>query len=671
MWIFRRYILLVLWLAIADFLFAQEPDTSFTSLNEIVVSAKPVLDYKSQTKPLSSLDEYMEKMTNVGLIKRGNYAWEPMLNSMASERIAVTIDGMHIFGACTDKMDPVTSYVEVSNLKEINVSSGQSGASSRPSIGGSVDLVRNCHEYTSSGWSGAVNFGAESNASLVSAGAKVKYANHLFFTEANFMFRNADNYKAGKNTLVNFSQFTKHNASLTAGVKVAESQTLTASLIVDNATNIGYPALPMDVSLARAFITSLEHTAKAISPAIEAWNTKVYFNTLKHIMDDTKRPNVAIHMDMPGNSETYGLLSNAIVNVKKHKFIFGISGYYNRSLAEMTMYPKNPLEKPMFMFTWPDIRTLYLGLNTKDHWMINAHHHLNYSLHAGFQQNKIADEKGLQSMEIFYPKASPTKNRFLYGLQAGYTFEKNGFEVAFGSGYGERAPSVSEGYGFYLFNSFDKYDYIGNPDLKNEKSVDANVGFVYRNNKVKVNVNGNYFHIFNYIIGAINPALSPMTIGATGVRQYTQLPFAQIANANLELSYKPIWNLAFKGLFSYSYGTDNKQAYLPLIRPFSFRFNVNYTIKSFDFEVATEGAAKHYAYSENYGETATSAYAILNLSAGYKLLLPQYQLYVKVGVENIADTYYTTYADWNHIPRRGRNFFVSLSFVFDKTNRCH
>lgn len=662
---------MVLSLLNVAFVFTQESDSSFTSLNEIVVTAKPVLDYNNQTKPLSSLDEYMEKMTNVGLIKRGNYAWEPMLNSMSSERIAVTIDGMHIFGACTDKMDPVTSYVEISNLKEVNVLSGQSGASSRPSIGGSVDLVRNCHEYISSGWSGAVNFGVESNASLVSTGAKVKYANHLFFTEANFMFRNADNYKAGKNTLVNFSQFTKHNASLTAGLKIAQNQTLTGSFIIDNATNVGYPALPMDVALARAFITSLEHTAKSITPAIESWNTKVYFNTLKHIMDDTKRPNVAIHMDMPGKSETYGLLSNVTVNVKKHKLILGLSSYYNRSIAEMTMYSKNPLEKPMFMYTWPDIRTYYFGLNAKDHWMINAHHHLNYSLHAGIQQNRIANKSGLQSLDIFYPNTSANKNRFLYGLQAGYTFEKNGFEVSFGSGYGERAPSVSEGYGFYLFNSFDKYDYIGNPNLKNEKSVDANIGFVYRNNKVKVNVNGNYFHIFNYIIGTINPVLSPMTIGATGVRQYTQLPFAHIANSNLEVSYKPIWNLGLKAFFSYSYGTDNKQEYLPLIRPFSFRFNATYAIKNFDFEVATEGATKHYAYSKNYGETPTTAYAILNLSAGYKLLLSQHQLYVKVGVENVADTYYTTYADWNHIPRRGRNFFVSISFVFDKTSRCH
>ncbi|MFC5048886.1 hypothetical protein [Aquimarina hainanensis] len=39
---------------------------------------------------------------------------------------------------------------------------------------------------------------------------------------------------------------------------------------------------------------------------------------------------------------------------------------------------------------------------------------------------------------------------------------------------------MSEGYGFFLFNSFDGYDYIGNPALKKEKSVDFSVKLISR-----------------------------------------------------------------------------------------------------------------------------------------------------------------------------------------------
>ena len=32
---------------------------------------------------------------------------------------------------------------------------------------------------------------------------------------------------------------------------------------------------------------------------------------------------------------------------------------------------------------------------------------------------------------------------------------------------------VSEAYGYYIYNSFDRYDYVGNPDLPNEVSYEA------------------------------------------------------------------------------------------------------------------------------------------------------------------------------------------------------
>jgi iron complex outermembrane receptor protein len=37
-------------------------------------------------------------------------------------------------------------------------------------------------------------------------------------------------------------------------------------------------------------------------------------------MDDTKRPNVPIHMDMPGWSKTYGYYSKVKAKYKKHNY---------------------------------------------------------------------------------------------------------------------------------------------------------------------------------------------------------------------------------------------------------------------------------------------------------------------------------------------------------------
>src|SRR5690625_5695963 len=83
------------------------------------------------------------------MIKRGAYAWEPMLNGMSTERSVLTIDGMRIFHACTDKMDPITSYVENTNLSKARIAEGQSGSGFGGTIAGSIDLIRKKSVFSS------------------------------------------------------------------------------------------------------------------------------------------------------------------------------------------------------------------------------------------------------------------------------------------------------------------------------------------------------------------------------------------------------------------------------------------------------------------------------------------------------------------------------------------
>ncbi len=93
-------------------------DTTFkeTTIDEVVVSSSQGTGKKALSKGrVASIDEHLGQLSKVEMVRRGNYAWEPVVNNMATERVSTTIDGMKIFYACTDKMDPVTSYVESSN----------------------------------------------------------------------------------------------------------------------------------------------------------------------------------------------------------------------------------------------------------------------------------------------------------------------------------------------------------------------------------------------------------------------------------------------------------------------------------------------------------------------------------------------------------------------------
>lgn len=664
----KNFIIFIgLFLLVPTVIIAQEkPADTITpkELLEVIVIGKKAQLYQKQAKPLASVDEYLQQSTKVDMIRRGSYAWEPMINSMTTERTLVTIDGMRIFGACTDKMDPITSYVEVSNLSEATIKSGQQGSCHGATIGGSIDLQRNRSGFSDLGWDTSINTGFETNSQQKIIGSAVNYANNSFYIDTDFMFRDAENYTDGNDQEVLFSQFRKFNIAATSGFSFDENKLLEGSVIYDKATNVGYPALPMDVSLAQALITSLKFEYVPKSSEITNWETKIYYNTITHKMDDTKRPSVPIHMDMPGWSDTFGFYSKVKGVFKSHHFIADLNSFYNRSVAEMTMYPADSSEKLMFMYTWPDVKTFYSALFLEDNLALNSHSSLKFSGSLANHFNQVASQLGLESLQIFYPNMNDSKNRILKSISSNYLFDENGFSYGFGLAYGERAPSVSEGYGFYLFNSFDRYDYIGNPEMNNENSIEGNVSIGYKTPKWSVKMSSSYFHISNYIVGKPDETLIPMTIGASGVKIYTALDYATIFNADLNLEYQVSTDLKWKGQLVYSYGKDFEEKNLPFINPLRYSSSLDYRKGNFTSEIAVQGNATQTQFSPFYGEDRTPDFAILNFDAGYSFAFEKVKCDLKAGIENVFDTYYSTFSDWNNIPRKGRNLFLNVAFGF-------
>jgi iron complex outermembrane recepter protein len=647
-----------LFLLFSFYTYSQQTDTIQRLEEVIIIGKKKELNMK-QAKPLASLEDYLQQSGIVTMIRRGGYAWEPVINGMASERTLITIEGMHIFGACTDKMDPITSYVEISNLSEATVTSGQHGSSYGATIGGAMDLKRSRTGFTTPGWKTSVSTGFETNSSQKILGSSIGYAQKAFYLDTDVMYREAENYNAGNDREVQFSQFRKFNVSGTAGFRANQNKIIEASVIYDKASDVGYPALPMDVSLAEALITSARLEVLPSSGKVKLWDTKLYYNTITHRMDDTQRPVVPIHMDMPGWSSTYGGYSAAQGSIGKHFFKLNLNSFYNISKAEMTMYPEDPNENPMYMLTWPDVHTLFSGIFAGDNYEFNCHSFLKVSANAAWHSNTVSSHMGLESIRIFYPDAPRTKDRLLKSIAASYSYSK-ALRFSIGAGYGERAPSVSEAYGFYLFNSFDGNDYIGNPLLANEKSLEGSVSVGYENSSQKMKLSASYFHITDYIIGKPDASILPMTIGAQGVKRYTALPFASIYNTELEVEHKLTDRLKWKVMLAYSLGRDNNSNRLPLISPFRYTSSVDYTFSAFSCGISVQGNASQQDYAEEYGEDRTPAFAVANLNAKYVFNMLRYKVYTTIGLENLLDSYYSSFRDWNNIPAKGRSFFLNV-----------
>lgn len=661
----NKYSLILIALTMSYQLKSQHFPTDSTenvSLEEVIIISRSDDKQLRESKALGSIDNYLEKSGAVNMIKRGAYAWEPMLQGMATERSVITLDGMRIYSACTDKMDPVTSYVEITNFSKANISNGASGAAHGGTIAGSIDLVRKKGNFSDNGLSASLFSGFETVNKQKILGSGLNYSNKNFFANLDFTYRDADNYKAGGNKEVLYSQFTKYNLSAVTGVKINNQQSLEASLIYDRATDVGYPALPMDVSLAEATIASVQYAYKNLSDRLDLWETKLYYNKVKHIMDDSQRPDVPIRMDMPGNSKTTGFYSKLKGNFDRHKWSLMLSAHQNNSLAEMTMYPSNPNESAMYMMTWPDVDTQYAGLFIEDKYEINPHLKLDFSAGIGLHRNSIESEFGLNSLMVFYPGMKAGKGRSLKSINTGLSFHHHQWLFGFGLGYSERAPSVSEAYGFYLFNSFDAYDYVGNPFLKNEKSAELFASAQFKTGKLNIKAQANYFHIYDYIIGKPDENLLPMTTGANGIKVYEALDYARIFNTDLDLEYRFIPGWQFNGKLSYRYGEDFDKNRLPLIQPLSYRAGLRFEKQKWTAEAELEGSTKNHRYSREFGETPNKSYQLVNLSVSKIFDFNQQKLTVKLGAENLFDKNYTTFSDWNKIPRPGRNLFLNLIY---------
>lgn len=128
--------------------FAQENDSLFkeyilekeinVNFNRIDLTKEETGFHKSSN--LSSTEEILSRFSGVSFIRRGNYAPEPVIRGLNTNQIDVTINGMRVMSACTDKMDPVTSYVETQNLGAIDISKGSCHSEVVSNIGGKINL---------------------------------------------------------------------------------------------------------------------------------------------------------------------------------------------------------------------------------------------------------------------------------------------------------------------------------------------------------------------------------------------------------------------------------------------------------------------------------------------------------------------------------------------------
>lgn len=651
-----------------------QQDTAFNrviTLREVVVQPDNRLFNTKEKKQEPDLqmatDQLLERIAGVHMIRRGSYAWEPAIRGLNAGQINTTISGMAIFGACTDRMDPVSSYIEPNNLQSISVNYGSGDQAFGSSVGGGLNFkIRQPQFSTDKKFTGLAGIGYESNGHGLQSLAALEYSGNRFAIRGNGIFRQAGDYRAGGGELISFSQYHKWNGGISAKYKLAKHHLLSTDYLQDEGWNIGYPALLMDVAYAKAKIGSLSYLYQPHNERIHHWETKLYFNTIQHAMDDTHRPKeqVHMHMDMPGTSNTMGFYSEIKWNAPaRHQITTRINGYRNRLHAEMTMYPEEGA--PMYMLTIPDAQRTVGGIDVSDKLELTDRIDVVAGLRGDIYLSSIYSLLGKQQLSGMH-EGDLKRNSLLYNAYVNVKYGLSEHWQVYGNlARAMRGATLQEQYGFYLFNRADGFDYLGNPFLSNEKSWNLSAGAEFQKGEINIETQAFTYLFENYIAGKQVAGYHVMTQGALGVKQYVNISSAILCGAETILTWKPFSFLNVKSVNTYTWGKDGEGYALPMISPFKTVNGVTGLWKKYRLQVTSETSlAQKHVSVEAYGETPSKGYSIVNAVLGRSFSLGALHWDFNVELNNIFNTYYYAHLDVMKLPRPGRNLVIHLTFKF-------
>ncbi len=614
-----------------------------------------------RSSKLSSTEDILARMPGVNLTKRGAYGLEPGLRNYNGAQSNLVIDGMRMYGACTDKMDPISIYIEPGNLQSIDVAHGASGAQAGSTIGGQINMKMrepevNCHNKAKGVLAQSymtVNKGYNSNFNFEQSFSKWAY-------RLSATYRSAGNYLAGGDSLIEHSGYSKSNLSANVLYQVNEKHRIKLDVLGDWGRNIGYPALPMDVGKADAGIFALTHNLAIQKGLFKQNELKIYYNNVYHEMDDTQRPEAPMHMDMPGWSQTMGFY-NELTGRGNLKLRLDYHQAYTR--ADMIMYPPNEAE--MYMQTLPENNLHDFGLAFGKTIQFQSQQQLHLNLRLDLYSQAVADGFGASQWTVYNQDVTLAHNNLLKNISVGYSKKvKQNSLMRFTMAYGERIPSSNERYGYYLFNRQDMYDYLGNQHLNPEQSIQGEFRFEQKFKNVEYFTNVFYHHNANYIYAYRLDGYSQMTIGALGLKTYKNIDYAVTqgfeagAKADLGTSFFYIANL------KYVFAQTHDGRPLPLVPPLKLQHALRYNYQFYQFQLEHDFGAAQNRISEEFGDKPSPSFNVVNLRASRNFVIKNTVLQLALACENVFDQLYHEHLDIAQVPRFGRNWLINLNFIF-------
>ncbi|MEZ4703417.1 MAG: TonB-dependent receptor [Rhodothermales bacterium] len=622
------------------------------------------------TAPVAYIDateDLVDRIPGADFIQRANFAWEPVIRGMNGGQVALVIDGIKVVGACIDKMDPTSAYVEVENLEKLELSKGGFDLSQGSQIGGTVNLVTEKPSFTRPFFADA-EFGYESAAAL----RRVRFAggasHRKTSVRASFSYKSANDFSPGGRAPVANSGFTKNNYKIDVAQKVGATHQFTASMLADNAWHVGYPVLLMDATLAEARIYSLTHNWAPAAPDgyIQSWETRVYYNTVDHWMDDYRRDvtqrSVMRSMNMPmyGLTRTAGGMSTVRASKGAHRVGLTLDATQTLSFGEMWMFSVLPNIPDMYLLNLGDVLIRQAAAAVDYSATPAPRLKLRMNARYDYSWRDVQREEARAILQGRWGDLPLARSYAIPGVSVTleYTLAERTL-LRLAAANVARLPTHVENYGHYIYNYVDGYFYTGNPGLKPERSRQVELGFERLGNRFGLRLNAFYNYVDQYILG--HPDTGLVGGGNTyRFRVFTNIEGATLSGGELSAVLDLGYGFEWTGAASYTRGWNiEDDEPLPLIPPLFSTSSVTYNHrKGWGGEIELRAAAPQNKVARKVAEEdGTDGYFVVNLRTHLPI---GERTEIKAGVENVFDYYYHEHLSFGNLPNLGRNVYLAL-----------
>lgn len=641
--------------------------------SELVVTAAEEQENNIRTyqngHDVHSMDKFLDNIDGISATKRGPFGWEPVVRGQSDQRMNLMIDGMQVFKACVDKMDPITSYVETNNLEKLRVDKSGAGIAENGDGNSTVNLITQKAKAAPFSMDVSSSYRAPDNYRIISASGNGSDSSGKNAIRVSGSYKKADDFVAGGNRNIENTQFEKMNLNVSYKHTFSSGNSMEANYITDKAYDVGYPALLMDATKALADIGQIQFNfASQRQQSIHVESIQLYANAIRHSMDDYDR-DVAnrsvmrgMYMPMYGTTKTFGSQINGHLNLTNHNFAWFFKAFRSKAYGDMLMEPLDANIADMMIYNMDDVITNSASLGFRHQFDLSE------SLLFKLEENMKIKSLGTSSdthaslFEGYYDRELSTRIKPLVSASGSLLWLANDqWSFSGNAVYSQRMGNHIELFGHYIYNYTDGYFYDGNPWLETEHSINAELNGTWESNNQSVSLSLFQKRFFNYIDGVISDTDNVSNFEFQ-FKQYANVGDAIILGGELRTINNSGALLRLENRVSYLYAQNlAMDEPLPLIPPLKGISSLGLTHRQNIFTAELEWAAKQNRIAQTLSiEDKTDSYAVLNLAFERSWL--HNSLTTSIQINNLSDRYYHTHTSIGNIPEAGRRVMISVSY---------